>query len=683
MLDELKQRSSALLKYLNQSPEELASHVNEINEISILSQVVDPAWLDELQLRVSFEEHSRALSDAVARVNEANSRITGMTANEESLVEDRKRYIAELASVRQSILKFKAKYEESSHHISVFSTGASLIKQQDGAEEMRCSFNELRRVNAALEERLVLTGVSKQKVMSDLKEELTEIRGSCSRNPTRYQPSTEDAMEDLNLSSHILKDINEIWKATLPRVNAQTGQRIHDELLTFLSSSLGYFCSDIVDDLADLTVNSIDTPDAHADERAKLLGTLSVETHRYRSISGALQSAVKDSGLLLDPSQFDSMGRVICESCQLVKQRLGCSAVLVWKLSHGSLIGYGDMNEKMVVANMDNPVSEPNTIHTFSVSDPGLPGDIAALVRAGFIKESSESLAFESLSVRFEDGGMTAIRSSQDIPFAQFSGIYCEQFHRRIVSAIAPMQQLQIRRIADQRPLDLVECMFELRSSAHSPNATIKLVNQHMQRLFRARDVAIYIPLDNTNHASIIKLTQNDTSDSDLASCLNTSTILSEFAYMATSGVSVVQLDPEVADLLKPALQLNISRDSADEQSHPETAIRTGSHLLPVIKGRLTVMIFEWWNADATVPNEGFEDPRIRLETFFDPESVSHKSTLKSYADVLEGILANWFKTANSTFSQLQEVNSYDVESLVEEKLIQSITSKHLASSRI
>jgi hypothetical protein len=327
------------------------------------------------------------------------------------------------------------------------------------------------------------------------------------------------------------------------------------------------------------------------------------------------------------------------------------------------------------------PPSEPNNIISFSVSDTNLPCDIAAILRSGLTGVSSVD-SFESLSVRFEDGGMTVMRSSEDIPFAPFSGIYCEQFYRRIVSAITPLQQLHIRRIADQRPLDLVECMLELRKLAHSPHATIKLVHEHMKRLFSARDVAIYIPLDNAEQTTIIKLMECGEPASEVPGCLNTSAILTEFSDKATDGVFLVPLEPDIADILKPPSQLNMTREKVDERSSPDTILRIERHLVPVVKGRQTIMVFEWWNADSTSPDDGFEDPKALLETFFDPESAHHKSILKAYANILEGILATWFKAANSTFSQLQEFNSYDVESLVEERLIKDITSGRTSRSK-
>ena len=622
--------------------EELIGNTNCVNETIITSQVLDAAWLDELQLRYSVDIHANSLEESRAKVEAQRSLMARMAHEEESLISDRKRYMEELSSVRQSILKFRARYEEASHHVSVFSNGASLMAQQEGAEEMRCSFNELRRLNSTLEERLVLTGVSKQKVMNDLRGEFNELRASCSKNSTKHQKSNDETLQDLNLSPQTLNDISEIWRASLPTVDAHSLEKKHSEMLTFLSSSLGFFGAECIEDLADLSLT-----ESHAEERATLLGTLSIEAHRYRCISGALQAAIKDAELFLNSDRFESIGRIIRESCETIKRRLGCLLVVVWKRSHEKLVAYDNLSDSSISGCFPPNLNPSNTSRRFKVGDLDLSGELALVVSAGHLNPDTE---FETFSTKTDDNsGLTVIRNVSESAFPAFAGLYCEQLFRRLMSAIAPMQQVQIRRVSDQRPLDLVECMFELRSSSNSPSDTIRFVNSHLDKLFRACDVNIYIPSDNYNDEKVLLLSLEN-----------------------PDGIHLPHTPREIAEILKP----NTTNTSSDEEDRLHPTVVTENqrrHVLPVVRGRQLLMVLQWHNPEISQSTDGFDDPRFLLEFCYDESSASHRSVLNAYLGVLEGILCNWFQSCNLAFGQIQELASYEEEEKAEEALIHQL----------
>ena len=636
---ELVTRSDTLLRLLHLPNEELVGNTNSVNENIITSQVLDAAWLDELQLRYSVDIHTSTLEESRINVEDQVNLMARMALEEESLISDRKRYMGDLSSVRQSILKFKARYEEASHHVNVFSNGASLMAQQEGAEEMRCSFNELRRLNSTLEERLVLTGVSKQKVMNDLKTEYHELRASCSKNPTRHQKPNDETLQDLNLSPQTLNDISEIWRASLPAIDAHSLDNKHSDMLTFLSSSLGFFGAECIEDLADLSLT-----ESHAEERAKLLGTLSMETHRYRCISGALQAAIKDAELFFNSDRFESIGRIIRESCETIKRRLGCLLVVVWKRSHDKLVAYDNLSDSSISGPFSPNMNPSNTSRIFKVGDPGLSGELALVAAAGHLNPNNE---FETFTTKTDDhSGLTVIRNVSESVFPAFAGLYCEQLFRRLMSAIAPMQQVQIRRISDQRPLDLVECMFELRSSSNSPSDTIRFVNNHLDKLFRACDVKIYIPFDNYNEEKVVLLSLEN-----------------------PDGVHLPHAPREIAGILKP----NATNTTIDEEDRADPTVMTENlrrHVIPVVRGRQLLMVLLWHNPEISQSTDGFDDPRFLLEFCYDESSTNQRSVLNAYLGVLEGVLCNWFQSSNLAFGQSQELASYEEEEKTEEALI-------------
>jgi hypothetical protein len=448
------------------SRDETAEKVNEVHNAITLSEVIDASWLRELELRRCLKERMQSLSESYEKLKEQDVAMNVMAQEERELDSERKKHSVELSNVSQGVLRYRSKFEETGHHLNTFATGLGFVKQTDSpgnvlsslAEQMRCSFNELRRVNAGLEEKLVLTGVSKQKVMMELKAILVDLRSSCSQNPVRHKQSHEEALADLNLGSHVLKDMNSVWRASLPTVPALSGESSHSELLTFLSVSLGHFAEECVNDMADLSLtwrSSSQCASERLREEAKLVGILSVETHRYRSISGALKSAIKDAELLLDSTSFESVAHAISHACKLMQQRLGCACVAYWAKQESEFFGYSSFGPNevfrfVVTEGSRNPLFAVSSSATYSVDETELPPDIDCLLR-----KQGENVNVTAFSVTGSSGGLTVIRRESDAPFPPFSGIYCEQFFRRIVSAVRPLQMVLNRRIADQRPLEL------------------------------------------------------------------------------------------------------------------------------------------------------------------------------------------------------------------------------------
>ena len=696
----LQDRNAVLTKLLQLSKEDTVAQGNAIHEAILLSELFDEAWLSELTLRHLVDEKAAALRVSETKLQEQAEAIAKLHEEESQLMVERKKYGVDMGLETQAILKYKSKFEDVSHHLNTFSTGlqfmsATSVPSEDAfvvplAEQMRCSFNELRRVNASLEEKLVITGVSKQKTMKELKHVLTEIRASCSRNPAKFRLLNEDALGDPNLSSHTLRDINSVWKATQPAVPSLTGEQTHTDMVTWLSLSMGHFTEECVNDIADVAFTrqrkNPASSASHLDEEAKLVGVLSAETHRYRSISGALKAAITDSQLLLDNNKFDSVGEVISNACHVMKKRIGCRIVTFWRKSNdgSEAIGFSSGHHLADVRVRTNPTDlalfERSGKETCSVDSmdlahlPSLPSDIRSLVP--LIERKGDNEKFEAFSVTSTSGGMTIVRGDEDAPFHSFSGIYCEQFYRRIVSAITPLQMIQVKRISQQRPLDLVECMFELRAGANSPSVMFALVQQHMHKLFRAVNMNVFLTLD-SDSSQLIRIGKPDIvvdNDNVLEYC-DVSGIPDKYNERVLAGVSVIATPSTLTEIVKANLAVALPPSAS-----PSDLISSGyidgnqvTHIRPVTRGRTVVLILCWTNPSPLEPSEGFDNNRVLTETFFNPESTSHKSVLGTYVLLLQSVLGAWFGGASSSLSGGIDLTSYQVEQESEQLLIRNL----------
>jgi hypothetical protein len=111
-------------------------------------------------------------------------------------------------------------------------------------------------------------------------------------------------------------------------------------------------------------------------------------------------------------------------------------------------------------------------------------------------------------------------------------------------------------------------------------------------------------------------------------------------------------------------------------EERPQTELYRPKVVFPVIKGRQIVLILEWTNPDPSTQGEGFDDVRIATETLFHETNPDHKHILTQYVNVLECILARWFRASNSLLYQLQELSSYETENEREDAIIKRIVDE-------
>jgi hypothetical protein len=522
----------------------------------------------------------------------------------------------------------------------VFSTGVALLttpphSSSDGgdpltpvAEQMRCSYNELRRVNASLEEKLVMTGIAKRKILSDIGNLLSNLRENCAA--TRPKGEHDDADDG---------------SICIPKVPSLSGEATHNDLLSCMSVSFGHFASECINDIADVALSN----HHHLEKECLLVGVLSVESNRYKSIAASLKAAIHDSQGLLLLDLESSVNKVISKACETVRKRLGCTDVTFWTISTGEnkSTGIGSSCSGIVECKAEAPfffMRNMTDTMKFDEKIDVLPPDLKRIILKLREKEiemtKQPARRIEAFAVNKDKSGMTVIRDDlKDVAFLAFSGIYADQLFRRMVSAIAPLQELQLERTAAQRPLHLVECMFELRNEANSPTDLIKLVSLHFNLLFKGSDVEILFPLEEEEPAGHLL-------------CLSVSREPIDFCESFSLD------DSRIPKKFQSNYRDVISRIKAPHRS---------THLHEVSGGgRPSTLFFISWNNACSVDEAGM---------FYDPGNPSHKSILDTYANTILSLLGNWFGTVFPALATPRNLVSFQVEKELESLLIRKLIS--------
>ena len=648
-------RNEELLKYLSLSKEATAVEVDAIDEVVTLAESFDSNWLEELKLRHAFDEACIHLEISAGKLKEQDELLANLERESEELMIARKRYGLDLANESQASLKNKSKLDDIVHQHFAFKSGSRLLQSElTGvpnallSEQMRCAFNDLRRVNSGLEEKLVLTGVAKQRAMRELQSLLLDLRAHCSRNPfARFRQLVEDplALDDPNLSPYAIKDINQVWKAAMPLVPSLSGDPVHTDLVTWLSISSGHFTEQCIRDLVDVLVTRRhksgggDASIAAEEEAAKLVGVLTAETHRYRSIAGALRSVIQDSRDAIEASaKLDSVTDVIGNACKVVRTRLGCRLVTFWMEGGVEVVGYSDGGPNTITPTITtftlspfiSPLYSRSLKETCSIvgqplNDEDVPADLRCLANAGLLDPHEEIDAF---AVSSSSGGMTLVKGEHE--FHSFSGIYCEQFYRRILSVIAPLQIAQVKRVASQRPIDLVDCLFELRQKAVSADVFASLVSAHLKILFRASFVAVLVPLD----AGFMRQVPN--------------TLLA----MPSTVANCVKLNVPFAGAVP---------DDMLELGGGNFSNTTTLHIRPFSRGRSVGWVLLWTSSSSL----------LSVETCFNPDATAHVNALNTYASLAEQMMGAWVPTVY--FADQEALVSFDLLDATETEAIRKV----------
>ena len=699
LINRLMERNELLKKFLNLPSSELVRNMDTVHKLVVLSELFDESWVAGLQLSFLEEERSTVLHATGKQVSELRKEISDLTETESQLLMNRRKYAEEIGVERQSVLRHRARFEELSHHLNVFSTGVHLVSLRAGqsfgglvsvGEQMRCSYNELRRVNASLEEKLVMTGVSKQKVISNLDDLLLSLRASCTRNPHKYRPLNEDP--------------NSIKGGNLPVVPSLSGEQAHNDLLTCLSVSFGHFAEECINSIADVSLSSKDKKgirddSSHLEEQALLVGVLSVETNRYRSIVRSLRAAIDDAQQLLVFSSAPSVRDVIQSACERIKNRLaGCANVTYWKIldsdpnkavgitsASGSSIDPLKKDLEIDILELGNvgnrgalflQVGLNNTLR-FDIGDKNttclVPQDVGAVILHDQITGTIEAFAVSSSSA--SNGGLTVVRiDGKDAPFPPYSGIYADQIYRRIVSAIAPLQEVQEHRATAKRPLDLVECMFELRKKGNSPLLFMQQVSNHFKILFNADYVCVFIPLELDNkkivflpscsclasyHSGVLG------EDLDGASIVDTSKIPQMYRDFLSDSVYLIRTPGTISDVIKSNLSLGLGPQDfpSDLSGLVPSGPTSTTHIRSVLK-----------NGGARSGAASFVVCWTTCVS--DSNSSSHnRSILDHYAHVMQGMLGTWF--GSGIFQIEENLVSFEVETEIEAQQILKVISTY------
>jgi hypothetical protein len=555
-------------------------------------------------------------------------------------IEKNKKINLNLIKIENSqISKSRRNFENYSHQFNVFESGRSFITPPFSSdhssilsEQMRCAFNELKRVNASLEEQLIVTGVSKQRILKQLKSKYLSLRASCLSKPSKYHPPAVSERDDSDPLTMNLRDMNQVWGATISSVPSLTGDPIHTDMTTWLSASMGYFSDECFRGALDVGGR------IEAEEEAKLLLVLGAEVNRYRAICAALRYAIDDSRRAID-SDSDSLPAVLASACEIMKTRLGASVVTFWRMSKdgSSASGYttadsGELNIRLSggggpAALFQRAIESRETAYYSSTDDGEVPMDISLIV------SKFENLKnFESFSVSTAKGGggaVTVIRDCDtDEPFHMFTAIYCEQFSRRLVASISPLQQKEVKKIIENRSLHLVECLFQLRRDSMGPAQTVReLVLPHMRTLFNVESVKLFITIEHNNQ-EILSISPNEVSESidpRVPGLVDLSRFPDTFDREAEwRGIRIIPMESEIREICK-----NNSNLIKIEKSKIHSFIPfTGG-------GKNVTMILALVHAgDVT---GGFDNQRAKNEKNFD--YGKHLNLISNYLNLLNSIL--------------------------------------------
>ena len=688
LMHEMTKRGHMLGKSLLQPADETIHSVDDIYRTIILTEVIDNQWLEEMTLRQQLTERLASLETWRSRLHEKTESLSKLAADEESLLGLRKKYTSEVNTQGQLMQKQKSKYEDVEHQLDTFSQGVSLVTNSDQSniaalsERMRCVFNELRRVNANIEEKLVIAGVAKQRVMKDIRSIHVDLRSECSSNSSNKRNSVVvDFEEDSNLALHKIRDMKSVWRATLPSVPSVSGDPMHTDLVTALSISMGHFAEETVKDLAGTIAaaasgsgsssgNNKVADTVNKEEESKLVGVISAETDRYRSISASLRFAIDDSKKFIadlvmaadvSTAVESHLNRILIEACSIVQNRLKCGPVIFWrKLDSQTAIGFTPA--------LDNPLHairtdesyefafERSTNQTFrlkSEQQESLPADIVAMRSANMLPCS-----WELFGVSLKNFGMLIVRdTNNNNAFDPFSGIYCEQFFRRVLTAISPLQLLEVKQVSNQRPLDLIECLFELRCSGNNLEDIVGMGQRHMHKLFRCDNFALYIPIDQVNpETRLVKIAMGERQDPSLVlgylKKLDNTVSCEE---IASGLLSLEEGGPtDVIEAFKSG------QDSLVSDTHRR-------HVRTITRGRTVTFVAAWTDMYLAASR-----PKER-EQFYQPRSTSHQLILDTYLEMIQAVLTPILSQINSNFDKRDSLLSYHVIDEIERNTIRQL----------
>jgi len=691
ILRDLLQRGTELSKYFSASPTEIEAHVDDIHRLVAKCEIIDTHNLEEFRLQRIHSEKTNCLNLSQIKLYSYNTDQSKMAEEERALLERRKLYDSEIATQNQLIQKYKTRVEEVDHQLCTFQDSTNLIALATNnaclsaiSEEMRCVFNELRRINANIEEKLVIAGVAKQRTMKEIRAIYANLKAGCSRKPIG---AGDGVMDDVNFSTQMIRDMNAVWLATLPTVPSISGESNHTDLVTCLSISMGHFAEELIKDLAAAMGGG-----ALSEEEAKLVGVLSAETNRYSVISNSLQTAIIDTRKFIaetvpipDGGNIDYHVRHVLESaCRTIREHLECDAVSFWIRRGGGTDSVGEVAADGVVvfkndASIHTSIERRNRegeIFAFEQSigetflmtemrtDSSHPPDICVLLDPLDAKQTYDAFAVTSLiGGGGTDGpgkfGMVFV-SNSTLSFRPFAAIYCEQFFRRILSATVPLFSLQMKQISNQRPLNLIEFLVELRVKGNGLKELVQMIDQHLAILFGAIHVQLIFPIDGHSDRVVILSSRDDVEDAEEGGILE---------YMEISKIADFWELDELKSYMRvvspiPGFVLDAIRSGQDVQLDGGNV-----HVRPQTRGRTVTHVVTWENSVSGVTLKN------KNECFFNPGSVNHRQILTTYLTMFQSMISDVIGQFNSNFDKSCNLLSYQNMDRMEERTIAKFLS--------
>jgi hypothetical protein len=604
--------------------------------LQVLScDLLDDNGLAELNLRYTLDDRMSLQSETNSKISRYMQEFDRLSQLQEKLMADRRRYMHDIVTEDQAIIKYKSKFNEISHQFEIFQRGMEILSRKSSLDQMRSVFQDLTRINGSVQDKLMSSVYARQLHVRGIKQIMSEIQARCSA-----------------VKRHISLDSIPV---TLPKVAGTSAPLLDKDLMVSLVASRGHFAPEIIMDLSEKSSSS-EGGDIVTEE-ITFVGVLATQCAKYKSISRMLMNTISDANTCYE-STIGAVDReiVIKTFCVKILKRLECGYVVYWANKGegwegrlfsrnpdtsditSSCLTYAGPMEEVTAAIAYDPENLPTGLEWLKLLPADILNGVIQLVGAWTVDAE----------------GIVAVDSGSP-PFAAspLPSIYCEQMLRHMMSVLSPLELATKQAVSRNRPVTVLDCLFELRDRSRSVKSLFELAKKHMSQLMLASNLELFIPIDHT-HGTIVRIGENGAQDRPIdSSLLDYSTIpLAERETTSNGDLPLISI-VEVSEEISPVLQSN-------REYCFETAELQLTRLFPVSEGRIVTLVAKW-------SEEATDEPR---------DTKTRKRILSAYLGTVSNMLSTWTRKINSNIGGGNKLVCYETQNMILYDLVKTFTGK-------
>lgn len=606
--------------------------------LQILScDLFDDNGLAELNLRYTLDDRMSIQSETENKISRYMQEFDRLSQLQEKLMADRRRYMHDIITEDQAIIKYKSKFNEISHQFEIFKRGMEILSRKSSLDQMRSVFQDLTRINGSVQDKLMSSVYARQLHVRGIKQIMSEIQARCSA-----------------VKQHISLDSIPV---TLPKVAGTSAPLLDKDLMVSLVASRGHFAPEIIMDLSEKSSSS-EGGDIVTEEIA-FVGVLATQCAKYKSISRMLMNTISDANTCYE-STIGAVDReiVIKTFCAKILKRLECDSVVYWanrgvgwegrffsRTSDTSDISstcltYSGQMEEITAAIAYDPASLPAGLEWLESLFPPVDNLNSVIHLVGAWTVNAEGIVAV-------DSGSPAFAASP------LPSIYCEQMLRHMMSVLSPLELATKQAVSRNRPVTVLDCLFELRDRSRSVKSLFELAKKHMSQLMLASNLELFIPIDHT-HGTIARIGENRALARPIdASLLDYSKIPSAEREPTSNGdlpfISIAEVSEEISQVLQ-----------SNREYCFETAELQLTRLFPVSEGRIVTLVAKW-------SEEATDEPR---------DTKTRKRILSAYLGTVSNILSTWMHRINSNIGGGNKLVCYETQNMILDDLVKTFTGK-------